>query len=144
MTDIAKKIREIRPRLKEVSPLAASILLGYGVINILLGIGMLFYVNPSPEAVFAIVNSVVTFQVWGVVFILLGLAKLYGYFRNDWNFMKGLLVAGLSVKAAWAIALFIRFLDGGSILLLVIWLFFAYVQLVTYIHFIPNTRQKLT
>jgi hypothetical protein len=144
MTDIAKKIREVRPKLKTVSPLTAAIMLGYGVINILLGLGMLVYVNPSPDAQFAIINDVVTFQVWGIIFILLGLTKLYGYFKNDWKLMKVSLVLGLVVKATWAIALFIRFLDGGSILLLIVWLFFAYIQFVTYINFIPNLRQKLT
>lgn len=144
MNETARKLKALRPSLWLVSPLTAAIVLGYGIINILLGVGLFSYVNPSPNALFAIINSVMTYQVWGSIFIVLGLFKLYSLAMNNWRMMRISLIIGIVVKSIWAIALFFRYLDGGSILLLIIWLFFAYVQLVTYINFTPTIRQKLT
>jgi hypothetical protein len=144
MTEINKRIQEARPNLRLVSPLAAAIVLGYGVVNIALGVGLFFYVNPSPDSTFAIITAWTPFQLWGVVFLALGLFKLYTLYKNDWVNMRRSLIVGILIKSVWFIALFFRFLDGGSILMLVIWFFFMYIQMVTYIHFIPNIKQRLT
>lgn len=139
---IEKQIMNARPRLRLVSPLAAAIFLGYAVTNVALGVGLFMYSDPTPNATFSVITNYTPFKLWGLVFIGLGLFKFYTYAKNDWKKMRLALVGGLLVKSIWAFALFIRFLSGGSIVLLVIWLFFAYVQAVTYIHFIPNERQR--
>lgn len=144
MNEIHKVLREVRPRLKLVSPLTASIILGYGLINILLGLAMFAYVNPTPNAMLATITGPFTWQFWGILFIALGVFKLYALWKNEWNMMKLSLVIGVFIKFTWAIALFVRFLEGGSIILLVIWIFFAYIQAVTYINFIPGVKQRVT
>ena len=144
MTEIEKRIRQARPKLKLVSPLAAAIIMGYGFVNLALGLGLWIYVNPTPDSTFAVITPLTSFHFWAVVFTVLGVFKLYSYFRNDWSKMRLSLIIGVLIKSIWFIALFFRFLDGGSVLLLVIWFFFMYIQIVTYIHFIPNTKQRLT
>lgn len=141
MTEIARKLRGLRPKLKEIAPLPAAIMRGYIAVNLILGAGLMSFTNPTGVP-FPIVNNVLTFQVWGMVFIALGLFKLYSYLRNDFDLMKISLVIGLVVKSTWAVALIIRAFDGGGLLLLAIWLFFAYVQGMTYMHFIPTLTQK--
>lgn len=143
MSDIKKMIKEVRPKLKVVSPLAAAIMFGYGVINLFLGIGLFFYVNPSPDSEFAVITPYTPFEVWGVIFFLIGLFKLFTYYRNDWVNMRRSLILGVLIKSIWFFALFIRWLDGSSIILLVVWGFFMYVQIVTFRHFIPNVKQRL-
>jgi hypothetical protein len=132
-----RQLRLARPRLKTIAPWTAAIVIGFAVTNMILGIGLWTYVNVSPQATFPVISGLITYKVWGVIFFALGAFKLTAYIRNDWAKIKFSLLTGLLIKSIWLYALFIRFLTGGSIILLVIWLFFAYVQIVTYIYFIP-------
>lgn len=123
------------PSLFTFNPLVASICWGYAVINILLGLGMaVFYQTRIP------ITGVdfMSYQAWGGVFVLLGLAAFYSLLTDNWKLTRQLQAAGLLVKAFWGVALIIRCIVAPqTILVTVIWFFFAYVQAAVY-YFFPR------
>lgn len=134
-------LKNARPQLKQIAPLTYSICWGYVVVNILIGIGMFFfYATTIPLAV----ANILSYQVWGVLFLATGIVSGCALLKNEWRTTRSLLLAGLTLKAIWAIALIIRCLSSPqTILITVVWLFFAYVQAVTYIYFLSkNPEQK--
>lgn len=139
---IEQELKRARPRLHSVAPLTYSICWGYAVINILLGIGMYFlYETTVPLAV----ASILSYEVWGIIFAVLGLIGVHFLMTNSWKGIKRMQLAGLFVKAIWAIALLIRCISAPqTIVITLVWLFFAYIQFATYIYFIPkNMRGEL-
>lgn len=65
---------------------------------------------------------------------------LWLYARNSWRGMRYMFVIGMCFKFMWAIALVVRYISGeySNPIILIIWLFMAYVQAVTYLHFMPQ------
>jgi len=138
--ELKKKIETARPHISLISPITGWIVLGFGWLNVLLGIGL--YNSPqSSTQRLVVVNHILTLKVYAALFMVLGLVMLYGYVRNNWSLMKKSLVAGLFIKATWLIALTILAFDNGSLILLVIWSFLTYVQAITYIYFVPGLRR---
>lgn len=135
----AHEISSLRPKLKVVAPLTHFICVGYAIVNFLIALGL--YTLYSPTSSLVIVNNLITFQVWGLVFLGLSFTKTYGLIKNDWNVLRKGLLAGILVKSVWLFALAFRVVENpGTILIAVIWLFFAYIQTGTYIFFIPNIK----
>jgi hypothetical protein len=136
MNPAEAKIRQVRPKLSTVAPLTSLICWGYAVINVALGLGLFFLYNtPVPIAI----ANILSYQGWGTIFFLLGLLAIRGLLVNNWNFVRHLQMAGLVVKLIWLIALIFRcFIAPASIVITLVWLFFAYIQAAVYIHFIPN------
>lgn len=129
-------LNRVRPRLYEVAPLTYSICWGYAVINILLGAGL--YLLYSPQVPIAVAN-IFSYRVWGILFAGLGFLGVYALIKNEWKVSKNILLAGLVIKAVWAIALIARsVVEPQSIVITLVWLFFAYIQAVTYIFFTPK------
>lgn len=126
-----------------VAPLVAKIMLGFAGVNMLLSLALAGsqYVYYPPLIV---APNVLTMQLWAAAFGLLGALMLYAYIRNNWKLMRRTLVCGITFKFAWAIALGVRYVtvQNASPVLLVIWLFFAYIQIVTYVHFVPLPDQS--
>lgn len=139
MTNLQREIRNARPRLRLVSPLVHWVILVMGIFNILLGISLyLAFDAARVSAPLLIVNDLFTYRFWGIVFVALGILKLYSLWANNWNLAKNSLLVGISVKAAWAIALTIRSLTSpGTLLINFIWLALAAIQVGTYIFFMP-------
>lgn len=137
--EITQALKEARPKLSRVSPLVAKIVLGFGAINILLGLG-LATTQAKLSTPLVVAPSAGFYQAWGIAFVLLGVAMLVLYRRNSWRGMRYAFVIGMCFKFAWAIALLLRYISGdfANPLVLIIWLFFAYIQAVTYIHFMPQ------
>lgn len=137
--EIAQAIKEARPKLKRVSPLVAKIVIGFGVINILLGIG-LATTQASLATPLVVAPEQFYYQLWGFLFFTLGVAMLWLYARNSWRGMRYTFVIGMCFKFMWAIALVVRYFSGefSNPLVLIIWLFMAYIQAVTYLHFMPQ------
>jgi len=134
--ELQQALKEARPKLSTVAPLTAAICWGFVVVNLILGLGMYFLYSTtiSPIAV----ASVVSYQVWGIVLGGLGVVTAYFLLSNNWNATRQSQLAGLLLKSIWAIALVVRsFEEPRTILITAVWLFFAYVQAVTYIHFLP-------
>ena len=150
MTNIEKQILGARPRLRAVSPLAYWVMLMMAIFNILLGISLLFAIDADRvSAPLIIVNDIFNYRFWGAVFTSLGVAKLWSLHTNDWALSRHTLIMGVSVKAAWAIALTIRsFVDQGTMLVNLVWVTLALIQMGTHIWFMPpsmahyNQRRK--
>lgn len=139
MEDLAKKIQQARPLLKTVTPLAYWIITVYAYFNILLGISLFFAVDQSKiTASLLIVNNIFSYKIWGIVFITVGLFKLFALHTNNWDLSRKSLLVGVSIKAAWALALIVRSLTSpGTWLVSIIWIALAAIQIVTFIFFMP-------
>lgn len=138
-TEITRTIKQARPALKVVSPLVAKIIVGFAVLNVILGLSLLFKLGYTKSSL-VIAPTEIAFQIWGGVFILLGLTKAIAYKMNNWRLIKNILIVAVLVKLTWAIALVVQYVSDGFVnpFLLVIWLFITHVQAMTYIHFMPT------
>jgi hypothetical protein len=85
------------------------------------------------------VANLLPYKIWGIIFVALGITNALGLVKNNWNLSRNMLICGLAVKSVWAIALIVRCIAiPQTIVITIVWLFFAYVQAVTYIYFIPS------
>lgn len=136
---VNKEIRAARPSLKKVSPLAHWTMLVMIGFNILLGSTLLFAVDSAKFTTsLLIVNSFLTYKFWGLVFLGIGLLKLYSVVTNHWELARKSLLVGVSIKACWAVALTIRaFISPGTFFIDLIWITIALLQMGAYINFIP-------
>ena len=134
MQEIKQQIKELRPSLRSVAPLTWSIILGFGILNLVLGASLIYYPLGQPVA---IITPVTPLAFYGWLFIVLGVLMLYHLWRNNWKWLRRLLILGVLIKSIWLFALVLRLFDGGSAIILTLWLFLTHVQAMTYIHFIP-------
>lgn len=139
MTNIEKQLQHARPRLKLVSPLAHWTVLVMAWFNILLGSAMLLVLDhrifSSP---LLIVNDVFTFQFWGILFLGLGLLKLWSLKINDWRLSRNTLLLGVAVKAAWMVALTFRsVIEPQTLFINLCWITIALLQMGAYVYFMP-------
>lgn len=136
---LEKKLQHARPQLKVVTPLAHWIIVVYAIFNILLGISFILALDQQKiVAPLLIVNEFFNYRFWGIVFIFVGLLKLFALKTNNWNLSRQSLLVGVSIKAAWALALIFRSLTSpGTWLVTIIWLALAAIQIVTFIFFMP-------
>lgn len=139
MTNIEKQIQKARPLLKTVTPLAHWIITIFAYFNILLGISLFFAIDESKiSAPLIIINDIFSYKFWGFVFIAVGVLKLFALKTNNWDLSRKSLLVGVSIKAAWALALIIRSITSpGTFLVTIIWFALAAIQIVTFIYFMP-------
>lgn len=137
--ELTKKLQQARPSLRTVTPLAHWILVVFAWFNVLLGVSLLIAIDQSRiSSPLLIVNDIFNYRFWGVVFIAIGVLKLFALKTNNWALSRRSLLVGISIKAAWAIALIIRSLTSpGTWLITLIWLALACIQIVTFIFFMP-------
>lgn len=129
-------VKSVRPKLYTISPFTSLICWGFAIVNILMGLGMFFLYHTTIELSVA---NIFSYQIWGVLFFLGGVASGFSLVRNDWKTTRQLLMYGLALKSIWAIALLIRCVAAPqTILITVIWLWLVYVQAITYIYFLPK------
>lgn len=138
MPKIKKEIVHARPRLKEIAPLTNYISWGYAITNIALGIGMMtLYDTSIPIAV----ASILSYFWWGTIFMGLGVFKAYALLTNRWMAVKNAHLFGLVLKSVWAIALVIRCFEAPqTIIIAIVWFFFAYIQAGVFIYFLPAIK----
>jgi predicted ferric reductase len=138
-SNLHKELREARPKLKFVSPLAHAVIFIFGVFNILLGITFLFAIDENKITTsLLIVNDVFTYRFWGIVFILLGVFKIFSLKLNNWSLSRKSLLLGVAIKAAWAIALVVRAVTSpGTWFVAIMWIALAAIQIMTFIYFMP-------
>ncbi len=137
---LKEQIHRARPSLRLVSPLSYWTVTVMAVFNLLLGGSLLALVDQTRlSAPLIIVNDLFTYKFWGVLFIAIGLLKLYALWSNKWELARTSLIVGVSVKAAWAVALIIRVLvSPGTFFLTLLWLTVAMLQMGAYIWFLPH------
>jgi len=138
-SELQKQLRDARPRLKLVSPLAHAVVMIFGIINIVLGVSLLFAIDESKISTsLLIVNDVFNYHFWGILFIVIGLIKLMSLKLNNWNLSRKSLLLGVAIKAAWALALIVRALASpGTWLVAILWIALAAIQIATFIYFMP-------
>ena len=141
---IERKIREVRPKLRRIRPLPYWIIVIYALFNLILGFSLFIAFDQQRlSASLLIVNEVLTYRVWGVVFMGLGILKLFSLFTNNWELSRRTLLVGVVIKAAWAIALTVRsFVSPGTLILNLMWVSLALIQVVTFIFFVPPVHKE--
>lgn len=143
MSELQKQIQEARPNLKVVSPISHWIVLVMGWFNIVLGLSMIFAVDSERfVASLFLVNDYMPFWLWGWIFVTVGAVKLYALHSNNWELSRRSLMLGVSIKAAWMVALTIRtFVLPGTAFLNLTWIALALIQMGAYIWFMPPNIQ---
>lgn len=130
MVSISNKIRTARPRLSTVSPLVFSITWGYAITNLFIAHSLLV----SQQTGFILSNNL-----WSGVFAILSFGLAYSLVMNDWKKIKRFMVGALFVKIIWAFYLVAQSLNEASTTgVLGIWVFMAFVQAMTVVHFVPD------
>lgn len=140
---LRQELRDARPKLKAVSPLSYWIILVMGWFNIFLGSSFILAIDEAKfTASLLIVNDLLTFKFWGAVFIVIGILKLLSLKTNNWAFARNTLFIGVSVKAAWMVALVIRtFISPGTVFVSLLWVTIALLQIGAYIWFMPPSTE---
>lgn len=135
--NIKAEIAAARPALSRAAPLTYAICWGFAVVNMILGLGMIFLYNaPVPIAV----ANILSYREWGALFLVLSLVTAYGLIKNDWHLTRNTQLAGVLIKTVWLVALIFRCISfPPTILITAVWFFFVYVQAMTYVHFVPTT-----
>lgn len=139
MTTLEKQIKQARPSLKVVTPLVHWVITIYAYFNIIFGLSLFFAIDQTKiSASLLIVNDIFSYKFWGVIFIAIGIIKLFALKTNNWDLSRKSLLLGVSIKAAWAVALIVRSLTSpGTFLVSIIWVALAAIQVVTFIFFMP-------
>ena len=142
---LKQKIREARPSLRAISPMSFWFIALMGAFNILLGISLFLTLDELRiSAPLIIVNELLTYKLWGVVFITLGFVKLLTLRANNWKWARRSLILGVSLKATWMVALIIRALTSpGTVFLGLLWATVALTQIICYIFFLPPQEMRL-
>lgn len=136
--DIKKQLQKIRPKLRLVAPLTYSLCWGFALLNLVFGLAMILVQRGELRPPLDIV-AVLSWTIWGMIFLSIGLVMMYALLRNNWGLIKNIQLLGLGVKTTWLIALIIRsFESPASILITAVWLFLTHTQAMTYIHFMPQ------
>ena len=141
--DITKRLdhlNEMTPRLRGLAPLTFWTTFVYASLNFLIGISLFTQIDAHRiSAALLIVNDILSYQFWGIVFFALGIGKYYGLYANKWNLTKRLMLTGVAVKAAWAISLIVRaFVSPGTVLVALLWVALAVIQVFIVIFFVPS------
>lgn len=135
-----KDLAKARPSLFKIAPLTATICWLFALINVFLFYSLFFTYRPTTHLF--LVNNFLNFQVWGIAFLVLGIIGVYNLIKNYWNGVRRTLLVGVIVKMAWEITLVLRvFQNKNTILLTVLWGFFALVQMATYVFFLPEITE---
>lgn len=137
MHEVKHQIKELRPSLRIVAPLTWYIILGFGILNLVLGLSLMKYSFGTP---LSIVSRYTPLPLYGVFFVVLGIFMLYNLQRNNWKILRRLLLCGLLIKTIWLYALVVRSFQGGNAIVLSLWLFITYIQAIAYIYFIPTQK----
>lgn len=139
MSELHKAIQKARPKLKDIAPLTDAIIKAFGVFNILLGLSLLQLYNIEQSPTLAIVNSFFSFYVWGAIFIVLGVVKLWAVRRNNWELLRKMLVTAVLIKSVWFCALVLQIISGhGTYAVTILWSLLTVIQIYTYIYFAPT------
>lgn len=138
MSTINQKIKQVRPKLRVISPISAAGMAGFAIFNCMLGIALAF--EQARTVDFFIVNDFLSYQVWGGMFVALGLCMGASLLLNSWRNMKWSLLVAIFIKLWWFMALVVRdFIhDGDNLMLIIMWSFITYLQIVLYVNFIPK------
>lgn len=141
--NIKQQLREARPKLRVVSPMSSWVVKVMGWFNIILGLSLVFSIDSDrfTDSLF-LVNEYMSSWVWGCIFLLIGIVKLYSLACNSWSLARKSLMMGVAVKAAWMVALTVRtFFSPDTTFLNLTWVAVGLVQMGAYVWFMPPNIQ---
>lgn len=136
---IKRAIIVARPRIERVNRIAGWAVPVLGTLNILLGLSLY-----SLKSLFAgemtILNSLLSYQLWGAIFLLAGLAMWGSFINNNWKVMRGALAFMVAVSFIWIIALVFRafFFGYGNFIVLILWSGLTALKVIIYLFFFPE------
>lgn len=133
------QISNLRHRLYKVSPLVFCLTSIYILMNIIVGTTMAIAFDETRVVTsLLIVNDILTYKVWGGIFLGLAAFQFFALARNDWGLIKKALLAGVVVKSFWAVGLILRaVVDQGTLLIALPWVALALIQIATVVFFLP-------
>ena len=142
--ELVGQIRAARPSLRLVSPISYWFVILMGVFNIIIGIAFITSLSElTNDLALRAVSKIIPFDMWGFLFILLGVAKLYSIITNSWSLARHSLLAGVLLKSVWAVALVIRsFYDEDCLFTTYMWISMAITQIICCIYFLPPTEPR--
>lgn len=137
---LRQQLHKARPKLKSVSPLGYWTVMVMALFNLVFGASLFLLLDTGRvSAPLIIVNDFLTYKFWGVLFIAIGLMKMFALLTNRWELARTSLIVGVAIKAAWSIALIIRVLTSpGTFFVTILWLTVASLQMGAYIWFLPH------
>lgn len=117
----------------KIGPLTSSLCWGFAIVDMLLGIGFaLLYHTTVPLAV----ANILTYRQWGIAFFVIGFVCVITLLRGASALVRCTQAASIVVYSIWLAALVIRsFVLPASVIITLVWAFFAYVQIMVFIHF---------
>ena len=115
-------------------PLISYIMRGFVAFNIILGIGL--FSNIARTTQFFIVNEVLTYQFWGVLFFINGIIQLYTLIRHNDKLIRMSLMNGMILQTFWMVALAVRQFEqlDSNVFLLILFGFILYVKFGVYLY----------
>lgn len=131
-------LSRIRPLLRHIAPMAFWFSAGFGVFNILIGLGL----YNAKILITLQIAGVVPFRVWGILFLVLGVLMIYSLLSNNWKLTKNLNLVGIGIKLTWWLELLSELLTGTSKtpFLIIIWSLLLFFQFIVFIYFTPRVE----
>lgn len=144
MTDLDKRLSNIQPKLKLVDPKSFYISWTFAGLNFCLGI---YFINEQITLRQDFLTGAgITHTMWGAMFLLLGGLISLSLVRNNWKWIRRIMMAAFFVKLFWAVILFFVGMDEGFMKILAsfaMWFSLASIQAVVMIYFIPKDVESL-
>lgn len=136
---LRRDLRRARPSLRVLAPLNYWVLSAIAYFNLIFG--TVFYLNTEERinTPLEAVNSVLTYDFWGIVMVLLGAVSLFSLYTNRWELIRKTIVAGVVIKTAWSIAILMRSVAfPDTILAGLSWALVALIHIGCYVFFAPK------
>jgi len=134
MNKVNKKVINARPSLRVLDPPTFWFALGFTILNLILGVGIFMW---EPTIFPVVAPNQIFMSLWGATFIGVGLTMAFAMWKRQWGLLRNMMKTGLFIKILWAVALFFRIGDGGTLLIAVIWTALAYFQALSIVFFFP-------
>lgn len=121
-----------------VTPLVRMASGGFGIFSMLLGLGLFFY---KSKLSLLTINSIITTQVWGAIFMIVGAMMVYALFSKKNVLMRQLMLVSMCLKSAWELALLVGLKQYIYIALM--FGFLLFLQFLFYVYFFADKQKPL-
>lgn len=140
MKDINAQLKNVRPKLRDAAPLTHKIVWSFVVFNYWIAI-TIYAQRASALQVLPIFSGLFNRFFWATIFVILATGLMWGVIFNSWTAIRRWMILAVFVKAMWFYALVAagaRTGYRGELGVIGLWLFAAWVQIVTVAYFIPG------
>lgn len=137
MTNIDKRLKEIRPSLKQIAPQTYWSSIGFGLFNVIIGLALI----TNNVLVTLHVVGIIPLNIWGVIFLIHGMLMLFAIATNSWKMARVMHSIAIVIKGAWWCELLAIVLTGKGAILLYIWSLLLFLQITIYYYFTPRVSR---